>query len=122
MPGKNGDGGLHAIDILDPDVYVPFSSLCYFHNFILEFKKNGYTAGETLFGFGYDFRCVWQLVLQCAADPNTLGVADMQLDAQAIKRESCKAHAGHGQAHQPAERRQQVRHTWCIIKRTFRGC
>lgn len=56
IPTKDGDGGLFAVDILDPEVYVTLSSLCYFHNLIRTLQKWGYKPAELLFGFGYDFR------------------------------------------------------------------
>ncbi|XP_059657875.1 lecithin-cholesterol acyltransferase-like 4 [Cornus florida] len=48
--------GLHAIDILDPDMVIGRDSVNYFHDMIVEMIKWGYQEGKTLFGFGYDFR------------------------------------------------------------------
>jgi hypothetical protein len=58
-PTKDGmpdDGGLYPIDVLDPSLYVPLHVVYYFHNLIWYLTKHNYSAGETLFGFGYDFR------------------------------------------------------------------
>eukprot|EP00850_Spirogloea_muscicola_P005424 SM000025S08319 [mRNA] locus=s25:51672:55202:+ [translate_table: standard] len=48
--------GLYSCSNLDPDVRIPLDALCYYQHLILEMKKWGYKEGETLFGFGYDFR------------------------------------------------------------------
>ncbi|CAI5458159.1 unnamed protein product [Closterium sp. Yama58-4] len=48
--------GLYSCDILDPDVSVPLDVVCYYHHTIVEMRKWGFKDGETLFGFGYDFR------------------------------------------------------------------
>ncbi|KAH6755669.1 alpha/beta-Hydrolases superfamily protein [Perilla frutescens var. hirtella] len=48
--------GLHAIDMLDPDMIIGSECVYYFHDMIVEFIKWGYQEGTTLFGFGYDFR------------------------------------------------------------------
>ncbi|KAJ3693526.1 hypothetical protein LUZ60_009006 [Juncus effusus] len=48
--------GLYAIDILDPDMIMECEGLCYYHDMIVEMIKWGYKEGQTLFGFGYDFR------------------------------------------------------------------
>ncbi|KAG5076297.1 hypothetical protein JHK82_054992 [Glycine max] len=48
--------GLHAIDILDPDLMLGSDSVYYFHDMIVEMRKWGFEEGKTLFGFGYDFR------------------------------------------------------------------
>eukprot|EP00249_Psilotum_nudum_P003534 c16952_g1_i1 orf=246-1667(+) len=48
--------GLYASDILDPDVVLPMSIVCYFHDLIQKMIDWGYEEGSTLFGFGYDFR------------------------------------------------------------------
>ncbi|XP_038689907.1 lecithin-cholesterol acyltransferase-like 4 [Tripterygium wilfordii] len=48
--------GLYAIDVLDPDLIVGRDCVCYFHEMIVEMLKWGFQEGETLFGFGYDFR------------------------------------------------------------------
>ncbi|KAF3450013.1 hypothetical protein FNV43_RR06092 [Rhamnella rubrinervis] len=48
--------GLHAIDILDPDLVIGRDCVYYFHDMIVEMIKWGFQEGKTLFGFGYDFR------------------------------------------------------------------
>ncbi|XP_010449293.1 PREDICTED: lecithin-cholesterol acyltransferase-like 4 [Camelina sativa] len=48
--------GLHAIDVLDPDMIVGRESVFYFHEMIVEMLGWGFEEGKTLFGFGYDFR------------------------------------------------------------------
>ncbi|KAF8408623.1 hypothetical protein HHK36_004686 [Tetracentron sinense] len=48
--------GLFAIDGLDPDMIIGCDSVYYFHDMIVEMIKWGFQEGETLFGFGYDFR------------------------------------------------------------------
>ncbi|XP_028095154.1 lecithin-cholesterol acyltransferase-like 4 [Camellia sinensis] len=48
--------GLHAIDILDPDMVIGRDCVYYFHDMIVEMLKWGFQEGKTLFGFGYDFR------------------------------------------------------------------
>ncbi|CAI9090526.1 OLC1v1025310C1 [Oldenlandia corymbosa var. corymbosa] len=48
--------GLYAIDTLDPDMVIGRDTVYYFHDMIEEMLKWGYKEGETLFGFGYDFR------------------------------------------------------------------
>ncbi|KAI4306379.1 hypothetical protein L6164_029661 [Bauhinia variegata] len=48
--------GLHAIDVLDPDLVVGREFVYYFHDMIVEMIKWGFEEGKTLFGFGYDFR------------------------------------------------------------------
>ncbi|XP_048228883.1 lecithin-cholesterol acyltransferase-like 4 isoform X2 [Ricinus communis] len=48
--------GLHAIDILDPDLIIGRECVFYFHDMIVEMIKWGFEEGKTLFGFGYDFR------------------------------------------------------------------
>lgn len=48
--------GLHAIDVLDPDLMIGSESVYYFHDMIVEMRKWGFQEGKTLFGFGYDFR------------------------------------------------------------------
>lgn len=48
--------GLYSCDILDPSLNVPVDAICYYHYMILEMRKWGFKDGETLFGFGYDFR------------------------------------------------------------------
>ncbi|PSR87636.1 Lecithin-cholesterol acyltransferase-like [Actinidia chinensis var. chinensis] len=48
--------GLHAIDVLDPDLVIGRESVYYFHDMIVEMIKWGFQEGKTLFGFGYDFR------------------------------------------------------------------
>lgn len=48
--------GLHAIDVLDPDMIIGRDCVYYFHEMIVEMIKWGFQEGKTLFGFGYDFR------------------------------------------------------------------
>uniref|UniRef100_A0A7N0UER7 Uncharacterized protein n=1 Tax=Kalanchoe fedtschenkoi TaxID=63787 RepID=A0A7N0UER7_KALFE len=48
--------GLHAIDVLDPDLILGRDCVYYFHEMILEMINWGFLEGKTLFGFGYDFR------------------------------------------------------------------
>ncbi|KAF9668189.1 hypothetical protein SADUNF_Sadunf15G0103400 [Salix dunnii] len=48
--------GLHAIDLLDPDLIIGRECVYYFHDMIVEMIKWGFQEGKTLFGFGYDFR------------------------------------------------------------------
>ncbi|KAJ4827512.1 hypothetical protein Tsubulata_038358 [Turnera subulata] len=48
--------GLHAIDVLDPDLIIGRDCVYYFHDMIVEMIKWGFQEGKTLFGFGYDFR------------------------------------------------------------------
>lgn len=48
--------GLHAIDVLDPDLVIGRDCVYYFHDMIVEMIKWGFQEGKTLFGFGYDFR------------------------------------------------------------------
>ena len=48
--------GLHAIDILDPDLMIGSDGVYYFHDLIVQMQKWGYEEGKSLFGFGYDFR------------------------------------------------------------------
>ncbi|XP_050233778.1 lecithin-cholesterol acyltransferase-like 4 [Mercurialis annua] len=48
--------GLHAIDVLDPDMIIGRDCVSYFHDMIVEMMKWGFQEGKTLFGFGYDFR------------------------------------------------------------------
>ncbi|CAI9095995.1 OLC1v1032053C1 [Oldenlandia corymbosa var. corymbosa] len=48
--------GLYAIDVLDPDLVLGRDSVYYFHDMIVEMLQWGFKEGETLFGFGYDFR------------------------------------------------------------------
>ncbi|CAI8583425.1 unnamed protein product [Vicia faba] len=48
--------GLHAIDVLDPDLVVGSEAVYYFHDMIVQMQKWGYQEGKSLFGFGYDFR------------------------------------------------------------------
>lgn len=48
--------GLHAIDVLDPDMIIGRDCVYYFHDMIVEMIKWGFQEGTTLFGFGYDFR------------------------------------------------------------------
>ncbi|KAI5563246.1 hypothetical protein BDE02_15G103600 [Populus trichocarpa] len=48
--------GLHAIDVLDPDMIIGRDCVYYFHDMIVEMIKWGFQEGKTLFGFGYDFR------------------------------------------------------------------
>ncbi|XAR56176.1 Phospholipase A(1) [Bertholletia excelsa] len=61
--------GLHAIDILDPDLVIGRDCVYYFHEMIVEMVKWGYEEGKTLFGFGYDFRQSnrFQETLDCLA-------------------------------------------------------
>ncbi|XAR73064.1 Phospholipase A(1) [Bertholletia excelsa] len=61
--------GLHAIDILDPDVVIGRDCVYYFHDMIVEMIKWGFEEGKTLFGFGYDFRQSnrFQETLDCLA-------------------------------------------------------
>lgn len=55
--GGYADGGLYALDILDPSLsYVAPASLRYYHTLIKQMESWGYRAGDTLFGFPYDFR------------------------------------------------------------------
>jgi phospholipase A1 len=56
VPSKDGDGGLFPVDTLDPSLYVPLHVVYYFHNLIWFLEKHKYVAGQSLFGFGYDFR------------------------------------------------------------------
>ncbi|KAG2688075.1 hypothetical protein I3843_09G077400 [Carya illinoinensis] len=48
--------GLYAIDVLDPDMIIGRDCVYYFHEMIVEMIKWGFQEGQTLFGFGYDFR------------------------------------------------------------------
>ncbi|GMN66766.1 hypothetical protein TIFTF001_035832 [Ficus carica] len=48
--------GLHAIDVLDPDMVIGCECVYYFHDMIVEMINWGFQEGKTLFGFGYDFR------------------------------------------------------------------
>ncbi|PKI56837.1 lecithin-cholesterol acyltransferase-like 4 [Punica granatum] len=48
--------GLHAIDVLDPDMVIGRDCVCYYHDMIVDMIKWGFQEGKTLFGFGYDFR------------------------------------------------------------------
>ncbi|ERN14907.1 hypothetical protein AMTRI_Chr02g213400 [Amborella trichopoda] len=48
--------GLYSCDVLDPDMIIGKDSVCYFHDMIEEMISWGFQEGETLFGFGYDFR------------------------------------------------------------------
>lgn len=48
--------GLHAIDVLDPEMIIGRDCVYYFHDMIVEMMKWGFQEGKTLFGFGYDFR------------------------------------------------------------------
>ncbi|GJP31658.1 hypothetical protein CLOM_g14718 [Closterium sp. NIES-68] len=48
--------GLYSCDILDPDVSVPVDVVCYYHHMVVEMRQWGFKDGESLFGFGYDFR------------------------------------------------------------------
>ncbi|XP_010936755.1 lecithin-cholesterol acyltransferase-like 4 [Elaeis guineensis] len=48
--------GLSAIDVLDPDMIIGQDGVSYYHDMIEEMIKWGFQEGETLFGFGYDFR------------------------------------------------------------------
>ncbi|WJX44519.1 Lecithin-cholesterol acyltransferase-like 4 [Trifolium repens] len=48
--------GLHAIDVLDPDLVIGSEGVYYFHDMIVQMQKWGYQEGKSLFGFGYDFR------------------------------------------------------------------
>eukprot|EP00270_Netrium_digitus_P004211 TRINITY_DN1514_c1_g2_i3.p1 TRINITY_DN1514_c1_g2~~TRINITY_DN1514_c1_g2_i3.p1 ORF type:complete len:487 (+),score=134.93 TRINITY_DN1514_c1_g2_i3:108-1568(+) len=48
--------GLYSCDLLDPDILIPLDVVNYFHTMIIEMRKWGYMDGQTLFGFGYDFR------------------------------------------------------------------
>ncbi|KAK1304259.1 Lecithin-cholesterol acyltransferase-like 4 [Acorus calamus] len=48
--------GLHAIDVLDPDMIIGRDGAIYFHDMIEEMLMSGYQEGKTLFGFRYDFR------------------------------------------------------------------
>ncbi|KAF5935967.1 hypothetical protein HYC85_027096 [Camellia sinensis] len=57
--------GLHAIDILDPDMVIGRDCVYYFHDMIVEMLKWGFQEGKTLFGFGYDFRQSNRYLLGC---------------------------------------------------------
>uniref|UniRef100_A0A3N7HCR8 Lecithin-cholesterol acyltransferase-like 4 n=1 Tax=Populus trichocarpa TaxID=3694 RepID=A0A3N7HCR8_POPTR len=61
--------GLHAIDVLDPDMIIGRDCVYYFHDMIVEMIKWGFQEGKTLFGFGYDFRQSNRLpeTLECLA-------------------------------------------------------
>lgn len=52
------NSGLYPIDILDPDIpsFTGISAANYYHNMIDWMESVGFTRGETLFGFGFDFR------------------------------------------------------------------
>eukprot|EP01025_Chloroclados_australasicus_P014055 TRINITY_DN16576_c1_g5_i1.p1 TRINITY_DN16576_c1_g5~~TRINITY_DN16576_c1_g5_i1.p1 ORF type:complete len:478 (-),score=40.81 TRINITY_DN16576_c1_g5_i1:325-1758(-) len=58
IPQKDGDGGLYAIDELDP-LWLGFTpSLLYYYHVMIDRLQNehNFEPGSTLFGFGYDYR------------------------------------------------------------------
>ncbi|CAI5485293.1 unnamed protein product [Closterium sp. Naga37s-1] len=114
--------GLYSCDILDPDVSVPLDVVCYYHHTIVEMRKWGFKDGETLFGFGYDFR-------QSNRLPETLDRLRARLEAIVVasgRRVDVVTHSMGGLlfkslvALHPADAKRLVR-KWVSIAAPFRG-
>ncbi|CAI5534179.1 unnamed protein product [Closterium sp. Naga37s-1] len=114
--------GLYSCDILDPDVSVPLDVVCYYHHTIVEMRKWGFKDGETLFGFGYDFR-------QSNRLPETLDRLRARLEAIVAasgRRVDVVTHSMGGLlfksfvALHPADAKRLVR-KWVSIAAPFRG-